>query len=119
VRENRFTARANPLWTRVHEDNLFRAEEAPEELPDAAKEAGLFLGRRLGCSRVGNWSCFGCGLCRVAGAVYTSGSSARGGAVLYADLSGNLDSCIAIRSMMAISGKGYMQAGGGIVTDTA
>jgi hypothetical protein len=30
-----------------------------------------------------------------------------GGAVLYADYSGNLDSCIAIRSMLAIGGKGY------------
>ncbi len=29
-----------------------------------------------------------------------------GGAVLYADFSGNLDSCIAIRSMLAIGGKG-------------
>ncbi|MGO9316937.1 MAG: anthranilate synthase component I [Terracidiphilus sp.] len=41
-----------------------------------------------------------------------------GGAVLYADFSGNLDSCIAIRSMLAIGGKGYMQAGGGIVADS-
>jgi anthranilate synthase component 1 len=41
-----------------------------------------------------------------------------GGAVLYADFSGNLDSCIAIRSMLAIGGKGYVQAGGGIVADS-
>jgi anthranilate synthase component 1 len=41
-----------------------------------------------------------------------------GGAVLYADYSGNLDSCIAIRSMLAIGGKGYVQAGGGIVADS-
>ena len=41
-----------------------------------------------------------------------------GGAVLYADYSGNLDSCIAIRSMLAIGGKGYIQAGGGIVADS-
>ncbi len=33
-----------------------------------------------------------------------------GGAVLYADFSGNLDSCIAIRSMLSIGGKGYVQA---------
>jgi anthranilate synthase component 1 len=41
-----------------------------------------------------------------------------GGAVLYADFSGNLDSCIAIRSMLAIGGKGYVQSGGGIVADS-
>jgi len=41
-----------------------------------------------------------------------------GGAVLYADFSGNLDSCIAIRSMLAIGGKGYIQAGAGIVADS-
>jgi anthranilate synthase component 1 len=38
--------------------------------------------------------------------------------VLYADYSGNLDSCIAIRSMLAIGGKGHLQAGGGIVADS-
>jgi anthranilate synthase component 1 len=41
-----------------------------------------------------------------------------GGAVLYADFSGNLDSCIAIRSMLAIGGEGYVQAGAGIVADS-
>ncbi len=41
-----------------------------------------------------------------------------GGAVLYADFSGNLDSCIAIRSLMAKDGKGYIQAGAGIVADS-
>lgn len=41
-----------------------------------------------------------------------------GGTVLYADFSGNLDSCIAIRSMLAVDGKGYVQAGGGIVADS-
>ena len=41
-----------------------------------------------------------------------------GGAVLYADFSGNLDSCIVIRSMLAIGGKGYVQAGAGIVADS-
>jgi anthranilate synthase component 1 len=41
-----------------------------------------------------------------------------GGAVLYADFSGNLDSCIAIRSMLAIAGKGYVQSGAGIVADS-
>ena len=43
---------------------------------------------------------------------------AYGGAVLYADFSGNLDSCIAIRSMLATGGKGYVQSGGGIVADS-
>jgi anthranilate synthase component 1 len=41
-----------------------------------------------------------------------------GGAVLYADFSGNLDSCIAIRSMLSVGGKGYIQAGAGIVADS-
>ena len=41
-----------------------------------------------------------------------------GGAVLYADFSGNLDSCIAIRSLLAKDGKGYIQAGAGIVADS-
>ncbi|HEX4997162.1 MAG TPA: anthranilate synthase component I [Terriglobia bacterium] len=40
------------------------------------------------------------------------------GAVLYADFSGNLDSCIAIRTLVARDGKGYIQAGGGIVADS-
>ena len=41
-----------------------------------------------------------------------------GGAVLYADFSGNLDSCIAIRSLLTHGGKGYVQAGAGIVADS-
>jgi anthranilate synthase component 1 len=41
-----------------------------------------------------------------------------GGAVLYADFSGNLDSCIAIRSMLRVDGKGSVQAGAGIVADS-
>jgi anthranilate synthase component 1 len=41
-----------------------------------------------------------------------------GGAVLYADFSGNLDSCIAIRSLLVRDGKGSMQAGCGIVADS-
>jgi anthranilate synthase component I len=41
-----------------------------------------------------------------------------GGAVLYADFSGNLDSCIAIRSLMVKDGKGSVQAGAGIVADS-
>jgi anthranilate synthase component 1 len=40
------------------------------------------------------------------------------GAVLYLDYSGNLDSCIAIRSILAKDGKAYMQAGAGIVADS-
>ena len=41
-----------------------------------------------------------------------------GGAVLYADFSGNLDSCIAIRSLLTRGGKGSIQAGAGIVADS-
>ena len=43
---------------------------------------------------------------------------AYGGTVLYADFSGNLDSCIAIRSLLTQNGKGYVQAGAGIVADS-
>jgi anthranilate synthase component 1 len=41
-----------------------------------------------------------------------------GGAVLYADARGNLDSCIAIRGMVLKGGKGFVQAGAGIVADS-
>lgn len=41
-----------------------------------------------------------------------------GGAVLYADFSGNLDSCIAIRTLLLEGEKGYIQAGAGIVADS-
>jgi anthranilate synthase component I len=41
-----------------------------------------------------------------------------GGSVLYADFSGNLDSCIAIRTMLVQNGTGYIQAGAGIVADS-
>ncbi len=40
------------------------------------------------------------------------------GAVLYADFSDNLDSCIAIRTLVATGDRGYIQAGGGIVADS-
>jgi anthranilate synthase component I len=42
-----------------------------------------------------------------------------GGAILYADYSGNLDSCIAIRSMLVKGKQGYIQAGAGIVADSS
>jgi len=41
------------------------------------------------------------------------------GAILYVDFSDNLDSCIAIRTLVARGGKGYIQAGGGIVADSS
>jgi anthranilate synthase component 1 len=41
-----------------------------------------------------------------------------GGAVLYLDFSGNLDSCIALRTLVAKNGRAYIQAGGGIVADS-
>src|SRR5215467_1201941 len=40
------------------------------------------------------------------------------GAVMYADFSDNLDSCIAIRTLVVRGTKGYIQAGGGIVADS-
>ncbi|MGI9101168.1 MAG: anthranilate synthase component I [Terriglobales bacterium] len=41
-----------------------------------------------------------------------------GGSVLYADFAGNLDSCIAIRTMLLKGKRAYVQAGAGIVADS-
>lgn len=41
-----------------------------------------------------------------------------GGAILYADYAGNLDSCIAIRTMVLHRDRAYVQAGAGIVADS-
>jgi anthranilate synthase component 1 len=41
-----------------------------------------------------------------------------GGSVLYADFAGNLDSCIAIRTMLLKGKNAYLQAGAGIVADS-
>jgi anthranilate synthase component 1 len=43
---------------------------------------------------------------------------AYGGSVLYADFSGNLDSCIAIRTLYMNGTQGHIQAGAGIVADS-
>jgi anthranilate synthase component 1 len=41
-----------------------------------------------------------------------------GGAIVYADFSGNLDSCIAIRTLFLDGDQGHIQAGAGIVADS-
>jgi len=41
-----------------------------------------------------------------------------GGSVFYADFAGNLDSCIAIRTMLMQGKKAYLQAGAGLVADS-
>jgi anthranilate synthase component 1 len=41
-----------------------------------------------------------------------------GGSILYADFSGNLDSCIAIRTLYMNGPEGHIQAGAGIVADS-
>ena len=41
-----------------------------------------------------------------------------GGSIFYADFNGNLDSCIAIRTLFMHDGKGSIQAGAGIVADS-
>ena len=41
-----------------------------------------------------------------------------GGAILYLDFSGNLDSCIGLRTLVAKNGSAYVQAGAGIVADS-
>ena len=40
------------------------------------------------------------------------------GAILYLDFSGNLDSCIALRTLVLKNGRAYIQAGGGVVADS-
>jgi anthranilate synthase component I len=40
------------------------------------------------------------------------------GAILYLDFSGNLDSCIGLRTLVAKNGRAYVQAGAGIVADS-
>ena len=40
------------------------------------------------------------------------------GSVMYLDFSGNLDSCIAIRTMVVRGRKAYLQVGAGIVADS-
>ena len=40
------------------------------------------------------------------------------GAVGYIDFSGNMDTCIALRTMVICGGKAYIQAGAGIVADS-
>jgi anthranilate synthase component 1 len=40
------------------------------------------------------------------------------GSVMYFDYSGNLDSCIVLRTMYSRGRKAYVQAGGGIVADS-
>ena len=40
------------------------------------------------------------------------------GGILYLDFAGNLDSCIALRTMVVKKGVAYVQAGGGIVADS-
>ena len=41
-----------------------------------------------------------------------------GGSVLYLDFSGNLTSCIVIRTVLIKNKKAYLQAGAGIVADS-
>jgi anthranilate synthase component 1 len=41
-----------------------------------------------------------------------------GGAIVYADFSGNLDSCIAIRTLFMEGDQGHIQSGAGIVADS-
>ena len=41
-----------------------------------------------------------------------------GGAVAYFGFSGNLDSCITIRTIVLANGRAYVQAGAGIVYDS-
>ncbi len=41
-----------------------------------------------------------------------------GGAIGYIDFTGNIDTCIAIRTALIKDGKAYVQAGAGVVADS-
>ena len=41
-----------------------------------------------------------------------------GGAIGYIDFTGNMDTCIAIRTILMMGDKAYIQAGAGIVADS-
>jgi anthranilate synthase component 1 len=41
-----------------------------------------------------------------------------GGAIGYIDFTGNIDTCIAIRTAVLYEGKAYVQAGAGLVADS-
>jgi anthranilate synthase component 1 len=41
-----------------------------------------------------------------------------GGAIGYLDFTGNIDTCIAIRTALIYKGRGYVQAGAGVVADS-
>jgi anthranilate synthase component 1 len=47
-----------------------------------------------------------------------SGRGLYAGAVGYLDFAGNLDFCIAIRTVIMFKGRAYLQAGAGIVIDS-
>jgi anthranilate synthase component 1 len=50
--------------------------------------------------------------------VEPSGRGLYAGAVGYLDFAGNLDFCIAIRTVIMTNGRAYVQAGAGIVVDS-
>ena len=56
--------------------------------------------------------------CEIIGELEKCPRGIYGGALGYMDLSGNLDTCIAIRMAVKKNGKVYVQAGGGIVADS-
>ena len=47
-----------------------------------------------------------------------SGRGPYGGAIGYVDFSGNMDTCIALRTMVLKGSTAYVQAGAGIVADS-
>jgi len=55
---------------------------------------------------------------QIVGALEPTRRGLYGGAVGYLDFAGNLDFCIAIRTVIMSKGKAYVQAGAGIVMDS-
>ena len=79
----------------------------------SARRAGVVLSRPAPCRARRR-----CARCRSSSELEPSGRGLYAGAVGYLDFAGNLDFCIAIRTVIMSSGKAYVQAGAGIVMDS-
>ena len=77
------------------------------------RRARVVLSRRARCRARRR-----CARCRSSSELEPSGRGLYAGAVGYLDFAGNLDFCIAIRTVIMSKGKAYVQAGAGIVIDS-
>ncbi len=79
----------------------------------STRRAGVVLSRPARCPARPR-----CARCRSSTSSSRPGAGCMPGAVGYLDFAGNLDFCIAIRSILLEGGKAYIQAGAGIVADS-